>query len=61
MNENNHKLKIIVTHRIGVATKADLILVLKDGSLIEQGTHDELYKLDGEYTRLFDTQSQWYD
>lgn len=60
MSEENHNLKFVITHRIGIATKADMILVMKDGNLVESGTHNELYKLGGEYTRLFDSQSQWY-
>lgn len=60
MSEENHNLKFVITHRIGIATKADMILVMKEGTLVESGTHNELYKLGGEYTRLFDSQSQWY-
>ncbi|PFJ17698.1 ABC transporter [Bacillus cereus] len=54
------KTSIFVTHRLGSCINADAILVLKDGKLIEQGTHDELMLLNGEYKELFHMQSKWY-
>ncbi|WP_140421586.1 ABC transporter ATP-binding protein [Bacillus cereus] len=54
------KTSIFVTHRLGSCINADVILVLKDGKLIEQGTHDELMLLNGEYKELFHMQSKWY-
>jgi ATP-binding cassette subfamily B protein len=54
------KTAIIVTHRLGSAKIADRILVMKQGALVEQGTHEELMKLEGEYTKLYQTQKQWY-
>ncbi|PFD41488.1 ABC transporter ATP-binding protein [Bacillus cereus] len=54
------KTSIFVTHRLGSCINADVILVLKDGKLIEQGTHDELILLNGEYKELFHMQSKWY-
>ncbi|MDF2538048.1 MAG: hypothetical protein K0S76_1069 [Herbinix sp.] len=51
---------IIVTHRLGSVKLADRILVMKQGKLIEQGTHTDLMALNGEYTRLYKSQEQWY-
>jgi ATP-binding cassette subfamily B protein len=52
---------IMVTHRISVASLADRIVVFKDGKIVEDGVHDELLALGGEYARLYSTQAQWYD
>lgn len=60
LSDCKHATKVIITHRIGIATKADRILVMEHGELIEQGTHEELMKKNGEYARLFRLQSQWY-
>ncbi|MEM8884054.1 MAG: ABC transporter ATP-binding protein [Planctomycetota bacterium] len=43
---------IIVAHRISALRDADHILLLRDGHIAEQGTHDELVALDGEYARI---------
>ncbi|MDF2668340.1 MAG: Xenobiotic-transporting ATPase [Paenibacillus sp.] len=51
---------LLVTHRLGAARLADLIFVMKDGCLIEQGTHDELMQLNGEYGTMFRMQAEWY-
>ncbi len=60
LGDADHSIRIIITHRIGVATKADRILVMKHGRLVENGKHSELMRLNGEYARLFGAQSQWY-
>jgi len=54
------KTAVIVTHRLGSVKIADRIVVLKDGCLAEEGTHEELMAIGGEYKRMFDAQSQWY-
>lgn len=51
---------LLVTHRLGAAKMADLIFVLKNGSLAEKGTHDELLQRGGEYSRMFHLQASWY-
>ena len=51
---------IVVSHRLGSARLCDRILVLKEGRLIENGTHDELLTLDGEYARMWALQAGWY-
>ncbi|WP_339301584.1 ABC transporter ATP-binding protein [Paenibacillus sp. FSL R5-0623] len=50
----------MVSHRLGPARLADRILVLKNGVLVEQGNHDELIRLDGEYKAMFQAQAEWY-
>ena len=51
---------IIVTHRLGAARLADWILVLKNGQLVECGSHSELVNRNGEYRRLYELQASWY-
>lgn len=50
------KTTVIVAHRLSTIRDADLILVMKKGHLIEQGTHHELMTLGGYYRQLVDTQ-----
>ena len=51
------KTSFIVAHRLSTIQNADKILVLKDGQVIEQGTHEELIAKQGFYQHLY--QSQW--
>ena len=51
---------IVVSHRLGSARLCDRILVLKEGRLVEDGTHDELVSRGGEYARMWDLQAGWY-
>lgn len=52
---------ILVSHRIGFARLAKRILVMKDGKIIEDGTHDSLLRLNGEYKKMLEEQAKWYD
>ncbi|NLE13761.1 MAG: ABC transporter ATP-binding protein [Clostridiales bacterium] len=54
------KLGIMITHRLSTAVNSDLILVLKDGKLIECGNHSELLINNGEYAALFNMQAKHY-
>jgi ABC-type multidrug transport system fused ATPase/permease subunit len=50
---------LIVTHRLGLARQADLILMMENGELVESGPHDRLLRADGPYARLWnDAQRQ---
>ena len=51
-NNYENKITIIVAHRLSTIINADKILVMKNGKIIESGTHDSLYKEKGEYFRL---------
>ncbi len=51
---------LIVSHRIAVCRMADNILFLKDGELLETGTHDELLTKNGAYKTFYHEQSKWY-
>jgi len=50
------KTTILIAHRISTIKNADKILVLDDGKIIEQGTHNELLSLNGAYTDLYNNQ-----
>ena len=50
------RTSIVIAHRLSTILKADQILVVKDGIISEQGTHEELLALDGTYRDLFETQ-----
>lgn len=54
------KISIFVSHRLGSCITADRILVLKDGKIIEEGKHDELLLMNGEYAKMFREQAKWY-
>ncbi len=51
---------VVITHRLGSVRLADRILVMKQGRLVEQGSHAELMGFGGEYERLYRSQEQWY-
>jgi ATP-binding cassette subfamily B protein len=50
------RTSLIVSHRISTVRDADLICVLDEGRIIEQGTHDELLAIGGEYSALYERQ-----
>ena len=50
------KTSFIIAHRLSTIKNADLILVVKDGNIIEQGNHDELMKLNKFYANLYNSQ-----
>lgn len=54
------KMTILISHRLSTVRFADRILVLKDGSICEEGTHDQLMEAGGEYAELFSLQAQGY-
>ena len=54
------KMTIFVSHRLSSAVIATKIIVMKDGMLVEEGTHHELMEARGEYYTLFTTQARRY-
>ncbi len=50
------KTSFIIAHRLSTIKNADLILVMKDGNIIEQGNHDELIEKNGAYAELYNSQ-----
>ena len=50
------RTSIVIAHRLSTILKADRILVVKDGVILEQGSHEELLALDGTYRELYETQ-----
>ena len=50
------RTSFVIAHRLSTIRNADLILVMKDGNIVEQGNHDELLKVNGIYANLYNTQ-----
>ena len=59
--EKQHATTFIISHRLTTLSQADLILVLQNGRVAQQGTHDELIQQDGLYRRVWRIQSQLED
>ncbi|MFC4893541.1 ATP-binding cassette domain-containing protein [Streptosporangium amethystogenes subsp. fukuiense] len=54
------RTSLLVSHRLGSVRDADLIVVLGDGRIVEQGTHDDLMAAGGGYSQLFEVQARGY-
>jgi ATP-binding cassette, subfamily B, multidrug efflux pump len=50
------RTSFVIAHRLSTIRDADLILVMEDGAIVEQGTHDELLDAEGAYARLYQSQ-----
>jgi ATP-binding cassette subfamily B protein len=53
-------ISVLVTHRLATTRHADMILVLADGRLVEQGTHEDLLQRRGKYHELYAIQASAY-
>lgn len=54
------KATLFISHRLGSTQLADKILVLGQGKVIEQGTHEQLMALEGTYAKMYESQRSWY-
>ena len=54
------KTAVLITHRLSAVQLADKVAVFDNGSLIEYGTHKQLYSKGGVYTEMFDKQAEFY-
>ena len=52
-----NRTSIVIAHRLSTIQKADLIVVMKKGRIVEQGKHDELVAMNGTYNNLVTMQS----
>lgn len=57
---SDEKTAIMISHRISSARMSDKIIVLDDGTIIEEGTHEELISCDGLYLKMFNIQKNKY-
>ena len=55
------RTSFVIAHRLSTVRDADVILVIRDGSIVEQGTHEELIALGGFYRMLYDSQFEGCD
>ena len=51
-----NRTSFVIAHRLSTIRDADLILVMKDGDIVEAGNHEELMQADGFYTQLYNSQ-----
>ena len=55
MMEN--RTSLVIAHRLSTIQKADYIVVMEQGNIVEQGSHNELYNKNGTYRKLVDLQN----
>ena len=53
-------MALLISHRFSTVRKADRILVLENGTIVEQGSHDELIRISGRYAGMFELQAANY-
>ena len=54
------KSALFISHRLASTRFCDRILLLENGAIVEEGTHESLLKMGGRYAQLFETQARWY-
>ena len=60
LTKDESRATLVISHRLGVARLCDRILVLDEGQLVEDGTHEELLAMGGLYAEMWDAQASWY-
>jgi len=55
------KTAVFISHRLGSTRFCDKIVMFEDGTVVEEGTHDELMAKNGKYAYMFQIQSQYYE
>lgn len=56
----NNKTSLFISHQLASTRFCDRIILIKDGGIREEGSHEDLLKLNGEYAKLFEVQSRYY-
>ena len=56
----NKKTSLFISHRLASTRFCDRIILIEDGGVKEEGSHEDLLKLNGEYAKLFEVQSRYY-
>jgi len=56
-----NKSLLVIAHRLSTIVNSDKIIVIQDGKSVEEGTHDELLALNGQYKVMWDTQTKQLD
>lgn len=59
-NVSKDKTTITISHRLGVTKFADTIIVMKDGKIVEKGSHEELISNNSEYKKMYEAQASYY-
>lgn len=54
------KTTILISHRLGITSVVDRILVFENGKIVEDGNHEALMKQNGLYSKLYRSQARWY-
>ena len=57
----NEKSSIYISHRLASTRFCDRIILIDNGKIMEEGTHQQLLNLNGKYTKLYKTQSKYYE
>lgn len=61
LKATENKTVIIISHRLSSARMVDRIYMLEKGRIIEEGSHDELIRLNGKYAQMFQMQAEKYN
>ncbi len=60
MTLSEHKTVIFISHRLSTTCMADRIIMMENGEIIEEGSHDELMEMNGKYAEMFNKQAEKY-